>query len=201
MEMVFERAFRMTLGFEGGYGNDPNDRGGATNLGITEGTLRSAQAKGWVPQGVTVRTLTVDHAKTIYRRGYWNPVKGDNLPSPLDLIMFDCAINHGVGGAVQLLQEALNSILPCEPLSVDGSFGPMTEGALSRVLSLDKELTIRYLLLESHFLLRYLCVDVLMNRVEKFSWIAHRDASQRGFFRGWIHQRVVNLAEKVGLES
>jgi hypothetical protein len=99
------------------------------------------------------------------------------------------------------MQEALNSILPGEPLNVDGSFGPMTEGALSRVLSLNKELTIRYPLLESHFLLRYLCVDVLMNRVEKFSWIAHRDASQRGFFRGWIHQRVVNLAEKVGLES
>jgi lysozyme family protein len=199
--MRFEDVFRVVLGFEGGYSNDPNDRGGETNLGITEGTLRSAQAKGWVPADLTVKTLTEEHARIIYKKGYWNPIRGDLLPKPLDLILFDAAINHGPGGATKLLQEALNSILSKTSLVVDGALGPKTFGALLDLLEVDNRLTTENPNLEPHFLLRYLCVDVLMNRTEFFSWLAARNESQRKFLRGWIHQRVVRLAEKAGLES
>jgi lysozyme family protein len=199
--MDFNSSFKAVIGFEGGYSDQPDDRGGKTKYGVTEGTLRSAQNKGWVAKDVTIQTLTVDHAKTIYRKGYWDSIQGDRLPPPLDFIMFDSAINHGVGGAVTLLQEALNAILPGEPLAIDGSFGPRTQGALSRVLALDREMTIRYPQLESNFLFRYLCVDFLMNRTERFSWIAQNDSTQRAFLRGWIHQRVIILAEKAGMEG
>ena len=199
--MRFDDVFRVVLGFEGGYSNDPNDRGGETNLGVTEGTLRSAQAKGWVPRHVTVKTLTLEHARTIYKKGYWDPIRGDLLPEPLDLILFDAAINHGPGGATKLLQEALNSILIGTPLVVDGALGPKTFAALVELLEIDKRLTDENPNLEPHFLLRYLCVDVLMNRTEFFSWLGERNESQRKFLRGWIHQRVVRLAEKAGLES
>jgi hypothetical protein len=154
-----------------------------------------------VPADLTVKTLTVEHARTIYKQGYWDPIRGDLLPEPLDLILFDAAINHGPGGATKLLQEALNSILLGAPLAVDGALGPKTFAALVELLEADKRLTEQNSNLEPHFLLRYLCVDVLMNRTEFFSWLATRSESQRKFLRGWIHQRVVRLSEKAGLES
>ncbi len=197
----FDDVFRVVLGFEGGYSDDPNDLGGETNLGVTEGTLRSAQAKGWVPADVTVKTLTVEHARIIYKKGYWDPIRGDLLPEPLDLILFDAAINHGPGGATKLLQEALNSILAGTSLVVDGALGPKTFAALVKLLENDMRLAEQCPDLKPRCLLRYLCVDVLMNRTELFSWLAEHNTSQRKFLRGWIHQRVIRLAEKAGLES
>ncbi|WP_198468939.1 glycoside hydrolase family 108 protein [Acetomicrobium sp. S15 = DSM 107314] len=199
--MRFEDVFRIVLNVEGGYSNNPDDRGGETNLGVTEGTLRSAQAKGWVSKDITIKTLKTEHARIIYKKGYWDPIRGDLLPEPLDLILFDCAINHGPGGAVKLLQEALNSILVGTPLVVDGALGPKTFAALVELLEIDKRLTDENPNVEPHFLLRYLCVDVLMNRTELFDWLVDRNESQQKFLRGWIHQRVVRLAEKAGLEQ
>ncbi len=199
--MRFEDVFRIVLNVEGGYSNNPDDRGGETNLGVTEGTLRSAQAKGWVSKDITIKTLKTEHARIIYKKGYWDPIRGDLLPEPLDLILFDCAINHGPGGAVKLLQEALNSILVGTPLVVDGALGPKTFAALVELLEIDKRLTDENPNVEPHFLVRDLCVDVLMNRTELFDWLVDRNESQQKFLRGWIHQRVVRLAEKAGLEQ
>lgn len=199
--MRFRDIARIVLGLEGGYSNDPDDRGGKTKYGITNGTLLSAQAKGWVPKHVRIEELTQDQALSIYERGYWKPARCDELPAPLDFIMFDAAINHGVGGAVELLQEALNSILTGVDLAVDGAFGPKTKAALDLLLEKNAELTKSNKDLEPDFLLRYLCVDILMNRTELFALIADRDSTQRKFFRGWVHKRVVDIANEAGLEG
>jgi lysozyme family protein len=53
--MKFEDAFKIVLGFEGGYVNDPADKGGETNYGITASTLNSAKTKGWIPFDVTIQ--------------------------------------------------------------------------------------------------------------------------------------------------
>lgn len=197
----FADVARVVLNFEGGYSDHPDDKGGKTKYGITESTLRSAQQKGWVPEHLKIQDITQEHALAIYERGYWLPIRGDELPEPLDLILFDAAVNHGPGGAVRFLQESLNAILKGKPLVIDGSLGPLTMKALKMVEVKSGYLTWKNPELEEHFLLRYLCVDILMNRTEFYTHLAHSDPSQRTFFRGWIHHRVVRLAEEAGLEE
>ena len=193
--MRFDDAFKIVLGFEGGYVNDPADRGGETNYGITASTLESAKAKGWVPSNVTIRSLKLDHAKTIYKKGYWDVVKADNLPHPLDLIVFDMAVNHGPNTAIKLLQESLNSILKAVPsLVVDGIIGPKTLTAVRDVVSMDHNPW-----LQPNALVRYLCIDVLVNRVELYTSIIASNKSQEKFFKGWITNRVVKLKQQAGL--
>jgi lysozyme family protein len=193
--MRFDDAFKIVLGFEGGYSNDPSDKGSETNYGITASTLESAKTKGWVPSNVTIRNLKLDHAKTIYKKGYWDVVKADSLPHPLDLIIFDMAVNHGPSAAVKLLQESLNSILKAGPsLVVDGIMGPKTLTAVKDVVSMDHNMW-----LQPNALVRYLCIDVLMNRVELYTSIIASDRTQEKFFKGWIVNRVVKLKQQAGL--
>lgn len=97
MSQVFDRAFSVVVGQEGGLVKDPNDPGGETNFGIS----KRAYPK------VDIENLTLDQAKDIYRRDYWAPIKGDFLPSPLGLFVFDAAVNQGVDAAIKMLQRAL----------------------------------------------------------------------------------------------
>lgn len=182
--MKFEDAFKIVLGFEGGYVNDPNDKGGETNYGITAATLESAKAKGWIPSNISIRNLKLSHAKTIYKNGYWNAVKADDLPYPLDLIMFDMAVNHGVNTAIKLLQKTLNSMLDFD-LAVDGIIGPKTMAAVEKLTNTDH--------------LRCLCAYILLNRVEFYTSIIQSNKTQEKFFKGWIVNRVVKLKQEAGL--
>lgn len=113
----FERALQAILRFEGGYVDHPADPGGATNMGITQGTLAA-----WRGKRVTkpeVHALSRAEAAMIYRARYWDAVRGDELPSGLDLALFDLAVNSGVARAVRLLQRALH-------LKQDGRIGKHT---------------------------------------------------------------------------
>ena len=103
------------LRFEGGYVNDPNDAGGETKYGISKRSY---------PQE-DIKNLTVDQAKQIYRRDYWERIRGDELPFKLSIIMLDSAVNQGVKTSIKLLQISLNQ-------SVDGIIGPKTMGAAIR---------------------------------------------------------------------
>ena len=196
----FETCLSVVLGFEGGYSNNPNDKGGATNLGITAGTLARAHKAGVVGHN-DVKRLTRTEAAAIYRRFYWDPIGGDRLPAPLDLILFDAAVNCGVGAAVKHLQEALNALLPGNPLVVDGGYGPKTREALETVIEADRSVTQTCRGLEPHALLRYLALDALMNKVELYDALADKSPSQRTFLRGWVHNRAVALETKAGMEG
>jgi lysozyme family protein len=55
----------------------------------------------------------------IYKQGYWDKVKGDNLPSGLDFAIFDWAVNSGPGRAAKALQKAVGA-------TADGAIGPKT---------------------------------------------------------------------------
>lgn len=94
----FDTAFAHVIGVEGGYSNDKDDPGGETKYGISK---RAYPAED-------IPNMTLDRAKMIYRRDYWDLVKGDELPSPLDAFVFDCAVNQGVDTAIKLLQKTLN---------------------------------------------------------------------------------------------
>ena len=111
------------LAAEGGYVDHPNDPGGATNYGITTATLK--QARKTIPDlPEHVRDLTAEQALKIYETFYWKPAGCDKLPSPVDLLVFDGAVNCGVRRGVKFLQEALNVINEGKAqLATDGIIG------------------------------------------------------------------------------
>ena len=121
----FESAFERTLGYEGGYSDDPNDPGGETRWGISKRAY----------PGEDIKQLTVEQAKAIYYRDYWRPVGGDGLRGDVAAELFDTAVNMGVTAAIAIAQEACNYL--GEALKVDGVYGPKTLAALVRQTSPD----------------------------------------------------------------
>ena len=81
-----QSAIGRVLGREGGFVNDPNDRGGATNFGISSRAYPN----------IDVSKLTKDQAAAIYKRDYWDAINADSLPANVRELAFDAAVNHGV---------------------------------------------------------------------------------------------------------
>ena len=118
--MSFDDCLPIILESEGGFVDDPQDPGGATNLGITLGTLC-----GWLGRTATVadvQALTPQTVAPIYQADYWNAAHCDACAAGVDLMIFDTAVNQGVGRAIRTLQAALG-------VPVDGAFGPATAAA------------------------------------------------------------------------
>jgi len=124
--MGFERAFEFVLAREGGFVDDPDDRGGRTNFGVTQGTYDAFRtARGWAAEDV--KDISEAEVRTIYFEGYYSKGKADLMVWPLCLVHFDACVNHGVDRANRLLQAAIGGI------SVDGVIGSQTLGELRRI--------------------------------------------------------------------
>lgn len=115
-------ALKLTLKFEGGFVDNPNDLGGATNKGITQRTYNSFRIKKRLATK-SVKYITDTEVHEIYEIMYWKPCKAELMKLPLAVVQFDTAVLFGVGGAVKFLQEALET-------TADGIFGPGTTVAL-----------------------------------------------------------------------
>lgn len=111
-EAVWNKAFSLLMQNEGGYVNDSRDRGGETKYGISKRAYPN----------IDIKSLTLEQAKEIYHRDYWNRCKCDVLPDYLSVAVFDYAVNSGVKRAVKDLQKALN-------IPADGVVGNQTIGA------------------------------------------------------------------------
>ncbi|MDV2986992.1 UNVERIFIED_CONTAM: glycoside hydrolase family 108 protein [Methylobacteriaceae bacterium AG10] len=122
----FERALALVLAHEGGYVDHPADPGGATNLGITIGTL--SDWLGRPASKAEVKALTRATVAPIYRKNYWDRVRGDELPPGVDYCVFDFAVNSGPGRAIPSLQRAIG-------VADDGKIGPITLAAARERLS------------------------------------------------------------------
>jgi uncharacterized protein (TIGR02594 family) len=122
MTNKFDACLAVTLRWEGGWSDHPDDPGGATMKGITIGVYR--QWKGRAVTKDELRRITDDEVRTIYRRNYWNRVRGDDLPPGLDLVAFDAAVNSGPATGARWLQSALG-------VTADGAIGPITLRAAS----------------------------------------------------------------------
>lgn len=112
---------------EGGYVNDPDDPGGATNFGVTIHTMRrlglDLDGDGDVDTR-DVRALTRDHAVDIFVAHYFERPRIDDLPEPLHATVFDMSVNAGPSRAVRILQQLFVDM--GYDIAVDGAIGPQT---------------------------------------------------------------------------
>ena len=124
MKDNWDKAFRLMLASEGGYVHHPSDPGGRTNLGVTQATWEN-----WVGREsdeAEMRGLTPEKVEPLYKKKYWDAVRGDELPLGISYLLFDFAVNAGVGRSIKTLQTAVG-------VTPDGGFGPITMAAVQSV--------------------------------------------------------------------
>lgn len=194
----FADAFNELLGIEGGFVDDPVDRGGATKYGISLRFLKSEGAfdddgdmiadfdldfDGDI-DGQDIRRLTVGDARYLYLRCFWNRLDCESLPKPIGEMLFDQGVNGGNFAARKLLQQALNICLSetrFHLLTVDGAIGQRTRDAVQLVLGHKRLGTAR--LVEAFR-------EVVRDRYRE---IVRRNPSQKKYLRGWLAR-----AERLG---
>jgi lysozyme family protein len=114
----FRKAVSIILELEGGLVDDPRDPGGLTKYGISLAAYPKLGRQG-------ILELTLDEARAIYRRDFWDAARCSELPAEMRLAVFDAAINQGVRTAIRTLQKVLG-------VPVDGIIGPKTLSAAAK---------------------------------------------------------------------
>lgn len=171
----FKEAYRITMQHEGGYANDPLDRGGETWRGITRTFW--PKWRGWIiiddiklAKPVDLNQALADHDELhalvlqFYKNNYWDVIKLDSIKSQqIANQLFDIAVNMGVGRASKFLQSA---IYPA--VLVDSIIGPVT---LAGANAMDPRVL-------------YDAINTL--RAEKYNQIIAANPSQARFKNSWF---------------
>lgn len=128
----FDQAFEELIGHEGGFKKQSSDRmdwtGGQVGKGVLKGTKFGLSA-GTYPD-LDIENLTVEQAKVIYRRDWWDKFIGDDLDYEVAFQVFDADVNHGAGNGTRMVQRALGVV-------DDGHIGPITMAAWKRMERLE----------------------------------------------------------------
>lgn len=167
----FDQCLKFVLEREGGYVCDSSDRGGATNRGVTQATYDDYRVRAGRNRQPVIG-IDADEIADIYRLRYWKAIHGDQLPRPVDLVVFDASVNHGVRQAILFLQRAVGT-------EADGVIGPQTIGA---VMEDDKA-----------GMSQHLAAAIIELRCEFYQMLAERKPDQRKFLNGWMN-RLDNLS-------
>lgn len=165
--MTFDEAFERLIKNEGGYQDNPNDRGnwtsGVIGIGELKGTNCGISAMSY--PNLDIKNLKLGQIKDIYCRDFWNRFSALKITDGLRFVLFDAAVHHGPGNAVRMLQRAVDVI-------DDGHIGPVTMLAVAKVAP--------------HVLLRRFAA-------ERLRFMAKLRAFDR-FGRGWVNRVAENLA-------
>tara|TARA_B100000131_G_scaffold252496_1_gene246308 strand:- start:2717 stop:3346 length:630 start_codon:yes stop_codon:yes gene_type:complete len=171
-EGLFDKAFSHILAVEGGYVNDPLDKGGETNFGITK---KVAEMHGYAGD---MKLMTENIAKSIYKADYWDVIQLDAIGviSPeIALEMFDSGVNCGVRWAAKWFQRSMNLLnrngTMFENLEVDGFLGPKSIMAFNSFKDKDH---------------KYILKTMNLLQGMRYISICERDNKQDKFFRGWL---------------
>lgn len=180
---------------EGGFVNDPVDRGGATNHGWS---LRSLVAEGRIDldaDGIAdfdldmdgdidvadIRALTWGDARYLYHRCFWQRLEADSFPAPIGEMLFDQAVNGGLTAARKLLQRAINSCMVqyrvnLPPLKIDGALGDMTRAALAAVIHVPAAR------------MPAIIIAYRLAAAERYRAIVAANPAQKRFLAGWLNR-------------
>ncbi len=175
---LFEQAANYALENEGGDSDDKDDRGGKTRFGISQRAFPD----------LDISSLTLQDAKDIYRKEFWERPGFDQLPyDTLAVKVFDAGINMGTKAAGKLLQRALNDTVPIgaeeaelKKIKVDGRIGPNT---LGEITARDQE---------------ELMAAYVKRLRKRYGDIVRRRPKNSKFLRGWMKraERLPNAEEK-----
>jgi len=126
----FKEALKLVLKHEGGYVDHKDDKGGATNKGIT---LKTYQAYKPNANKEDLKNITEAEVEQIYKDGYWDKCSCDLIKSQaVANKVFDVAVNTGPKQAIKFLQRTLNIVIfNGKPLTVDGIIGKNTIEAIN----------------------------------------------------------------------
>ena len=150
----FKNAINKTLINEGGYINDPDDAGGETKFGISKRAYPN----------VDIKNLTTNEAKAIYKRDYWDRIKGDLIADDrVAYEIFDTAVNMGVRTASKLAQMALS-------VHTDGIIGNKTLSALNAINRED-------------FLTRF-----KLSKIARYAYLCKKHPTNKKFLYGWVRR-------------
>ncbi|TGP27244.1 MULTISPECIES: glycosyl hydrolase 108 family protein [unclassified Mesorhizobium] len=120
MNRNFARSLALVLESEGGWSDKKADPGGATMKGVTLANFRRYVKADAGKAGL--KKITDEQVATVYRRFYWEAVRGSELPDGVDYAVFDFAVNSGPRQAARSLQAVLG-------VAQDGCVGPATLAA------------------------------------------------------------------------
>lgn len=156
------------LKHEGGFVNDPDDAGGATNFGITQATLSSHLGrKASINE---VKNLSIETAGNIYKTNYYLKPRLNELPELIQPVVFDIAVNSGVRKAIKILQESL-LLQGYKPGLINGFIGGATIKAAHDAA---EEMGGR------------LVNAIVDKRISFYKSIADKNKTQVKFLNGWL---------------
>ncbi len=155
---------------EGGFGDHQADRGGPTKFGITQATL--SQHLGHAASAAEVEQLSLDQARQIYRRDYYQGPRIDQLPEGIQPFVFDSGVNHGPKRAIGFVQQVCN-LAGFGSLVVDGVCGPETIRATDDA---------------ARAMADWLLAALVEERRSFYQAIVRDDPSQAVFLNGWLNR-------------
>ena len=124
MQRNFVNALKHVLVHEGGYVDHPRDPGGATNKGVTLAVFQRFYGQDKTKDDL--KGITDAQLEEIYKAGYWDKCRCDDLPNGVDYVVFDQAVNSGPGRSAKWLQRAVGA-------TADGGIGAQTLAATQSV--------------------------------------------------------------------
>lgn len=167
---TFDKALALTLKYEGGFADHPNDPGGRTMKGITERVYHAwLRDQGRPP--ADVRYISDEDVAAIYRERYWEEGYCSQIPDLLAIAHFDACVNHGIRQAMKLLQRAVGT-------ADDGMWGENTRTAANSVA---EDRAVR---------------EYIRKRTDFYVWLWVNRPGLRTFMGGWI-SRVRHLEDYV----
>ncbi|MBX4189706.1 hypothetical protein KW791_00190 [Candidatus Parcubacteria bacterium] len=174
----FEDVIDYVLSNEGELSENPNDSGGITKYGISLRFIRELTPEKLRKYGIfepitdqTIRDLTLDQAKLIYRSEFWEASRFNEIKSKeLAAYLFDMSVAHGTAQSIKLLQRAIWAIYRQRSyLNDDGVLGSKTIAAVNDIGS------------------AMLCV-LIATRASFYRLIAEKRPKDRGFLDGWLNR-------------
>jgi lysozyme family protein len=124
MRYNFPYALAFTLKQEGEWSDNPRDPGGATMKGVT--LLTFSKYLGRQATKDELKDISFAQLSDIYKKMYWDVCRCDDLPSGLDMAVFDLAVNAGPSRSIKILQGVCG-------VERDGIIGPATLSAVKEI--------------------------------------------------------------------